>query len=44
MPGILLQLMDNAVVVAVHRIAEFLLAFQDDRDRTVGIEFLEVMA
>ena len=41
---IVLELPDQAVVVPVGIVAEFLLAFQDDHCETVGIRFLEFLA
>ncbi len=42
--GILLQLVDDLVVVVVRVRAERLLALDDDHDRAVGVELLEVGA
>src|ERR1700745_2710579 len=41
---VLPQLVNDAVVVAVRVYAEWLLSFQHDHDRAVGIEFFEVVA
>ena len=44
MLGVLAQLADDVVVVAVRGLAERLLAFQHDHHRAVGVELVEVVA